>query len=110
MDFNEYQEKAKETDLKTIIGGNELIYPVLGIADEAGEILGKIKKLFRDHKGELTDDYKKAISKELGDILWYIAITADRLNIKLGDIAEQNAEKLAARKEKGTLRGSGDER
>ena len=110
MDFDEYQEKAKDTDLGTLIGGSHLIYTILGLANESGEVLGKLKKLYRDHNGELTEEYKNNMSKELGDILWYLAMTAETLGLKLSDIAEKNITKLASRKERNQIQGSGDDR
>jgi len=50
------------------------------------------------------------LSAEIGDCLWYIAVLADDIGIKLSDIANINLEKLHKRKEKGTIHGSGDNR
>ena len=54
--FDEYQEVCAELDLGNVGGRQKLkpewMYYVLGIAEEQGELLGKIKKLFRDHGGE----------------------------------------------------------
>ena len=59
MTFNDYQEKAVAT---AIYGaGNTIIYPALGLANEAGEVLGKIKKVLRDNNGEFTIGTNKAI-------------------------------------------------
>ncbi len=77
---------------------------------EAGEVAEKIKKLFRDHGGKLTKDYKLEIAKELGDVMWYIAQLSTELNLKLSDIAKMNLEKLMSRKVRGKIHGSGDNR
>jgi NTP pyrophosphatase (non-canonical NTP hydrolase) len=77
---------------------------------EAGEVSEKIKKLFRDHGGRLTKEYKLEIAKELGDVMWYLAQLSTELNLKFSDIAKMNLEKLASRKIKGSIHGHGDNR
>jgi len=109
MDFNEYQNKAKETAFYPNIGSN-YIYPVLGLVGEAGEVAEKIKKLIREKEGKVSEMDKEEIKKEIGDVLWYIAVFSDELGIKLDDVATLNVEKLASRKKRGKLHGSGDNR
>jgi len=82
-----------------------LEYLALGLTSEAGEVAGKVKKLIRDGKGD-----KKAISSEIGDVLWYCAMLAKETDVPLNDIMKENLRKLHSRKERGTLSGSGDER
>lgn len=82
-----------------------MIYPALGLASEAGEVLGKIKKKIRD--GEMDTD---AICSELGDVLWYVAILADDLGISLSQVAVNNTDKLIDRADRNVLGGSGDNR
>ena len=43
---------------------------VLGLAEESGEVLGKIKKVYRDDNGNISTEKMKEIEKELGDVLW----------------------------------------
>ena len=109
MDFNEYQAKAKETALYPNAGDN-LYYPALGLGGEVGEILNKVKKVMRDTGGVLNDETRERIGKELGDVLWYISALATELGVELNHVAEHNIEKLASRKERGVLNGSGDDR
>jgi NTP pyrophosphatase (non-canonical NTP hydrolase) len=109
MDFDEYQKKSSSTAVYPDIGRN-FIYPTLGLADESGEVVGKIKKVIRDDGGVMTEDKKIEIKKELGDVLWYLSQLATELNIKLSDVAEANIEKLASRMDRGVLQGSGDNR
>lgn len=85
-------------------------YPVLGLGGESGEVLEKTKKFFRDARGEPSEEYKQAIAKELGDVLWYLSHTAKKWDIKLEDIAQQNLDKLGSRKDRGVIHGSGDNR
>ncbi len=110
MELNEYQKKALETALYP--AKHKIVYSALGLGNEAGEVMGKIKKWLRgdDGEGEMSDERKDALKGELGDVLWYLAVLANDLDLKLGDIAEANVEKLQSRKERGTLKGDGDKR
>jgi NTP pyrophosphatase (non-canonical NTP hydrolase) len=103
--FNEYQERA--WDFKawpdTEVGN---LYPVLALAEEAGEVVGKVAKAIR--KGVEVD--KEALSKELGDVLWNLAGVATLFDIDLLDIAVDNIEKLQDRIERNVLVGEGDNR
>jgi NTP pyrophosphatase (non-canonical NTP hydrolase) len=69
-----------------------------------------VKKLIRDDGGEVTDERRTAMSKELGDVLWYLAQIASELELDLDEIAQANLEKLLSRQRRGVLSGSGDER
>lgn len=90
--------------------GNNIVYPVLGITGEAGEIADKVKKVQRDKKGILSEEDRKALIKELGDVLWYITAMADELDISLEEVAYVNIQKIHSRRERGTLSGEGDDR
>jgi NTP pyrophosphatase (non-canonical NTP hydrolase) len=87
-----------------------IVYPTLGLANEAGEVAGKVKKIFRDRGGAITDDDRAALALELGDVLWYLAELCTQLGIGLGDVAAANITKLRGRAERGTLSGDGDHR
>ena len=80
MDFNEYQRMALTTAMYPD-RGNNLTYPVLGLGGESGEICEKIRGKLR------TDSERKALAKELGDILWYTALVADELGVNLSQAA-----------------------
>lgn len=110
MQLNEYQLRTKETAVYPKIDNKKYMYPVLGLAGEVGELLNKVKKIFRDGKGRLTPTRKKDIEGELGDILWYLARTASEFNVSLEDLARDNLKKLDARKTKSALEGDGDNR
>jgi len=109
MDFKEYQTKSRETALYPD-KGNNFIYPTLGLCGEAGEVAEKIKKALRDKGGQIDEETKVEIEKELGDILWYLAQIATELNLDFDQIANKNIEKLFSRKERGVLHGNGDNR
>lgn len=85
-------------------------YTLLGLANEAGEALGKWKKVIRDEGGLLTTEKREALLDELGDVLWYIARTCDELGEPMTEVARNNVSKLESRLERGVIGGSGDTR
>jgi NTP pyrophosphatase (non-canonical NTP hydrolase) len=109
MNLSEYQEKAGTTALYPNVGNNPY-YAALGLAGEAGEIANTIKKIMRDDDGTITDEKRKEVKKELGDVLWYVACTATEMGLNLDEVAQANLDKLASRKERGTLHGNGNDR
>jgi len=109
MNFTEYQQKAKATAKYPVIG-HGVIYPTLGLTNEAGEVAGKIKKVFRDKDGVISDETRDALKAELGDVLWYLAQVATELNLSLDEIAEHNIAKLLDRQARGKIQGDGDNR
>jgi NTP pyrophosphatase (non-canonical NTP hydrolase) len=110
MTFDDYQAQALRTNLAKDDKFKELLQQVLGLADEAGEVQSIFKKWIRDQNADFDKLDVDNVKKELGDVLWYIAVIAHDLDIKLSDIAELNIAKLASRLERGTLAGSGDNR
>ena len=108
MNFKEYQEEAVKT---AVYGaGHQIIYPALGLTNEAGEVAGKIKKVLRDSSSLFDVEKRKEIGKEIGDVLWYMAALARDLGLSLEDIAQENLDKLRSRQERGVIQGSGDNR
>ncbi len=87
-----------------------IVYPTMGLANEAGEVAGKIKKIFRDKGGTISADDRGALKKELGDVLWYLTQICTELDLTLEEVAEYNVEKLASRLERGVITGDGDDR
>lgn len=113
LTFNDYQNKSGDTANYPDVGNGELaglIYPTLGLTNEAGEFAGKIKKLIRDKEGKISLEDRDALGKELGDVLWYISQCASELGLSLRNIAQGNLDKLQSRKQRGTIQGSGDDR
>lgn len=106
MRLDEYQMRAEST----AIYPNEyaIVYPALGLTGEAGEVADKVKKIIRDGNSDLF--YKDNIAKELGDVLWYVAILARDLGYSLEEVAQMNLDKLVNRKIRNALQGSGDDR
>jgi NTP pyrophosphatase (non-canonical NTP hydrolase) len=109
MNFTDYQTKSRATAKYPVIG-HGVIYPTLGLVNEAGEVAGKIKKIFRDKDGVIGEAEKEALKAELGDVLWYIAQVCSELNLSLDDVAEANIEKLLDRQARGKIQGDGDNR
>lgn len=113
MGFNEYQEKAAKYDLFEMTDSLKevaFLEKVLGLAGEAGEAADKVKKILRDKDGVVTSDNKEAISKELGDVLWYLANISRYLGIPLSEVASKNIDKLESRYQRNKIHGAGDDR
>lgn len=89
--------------------GVNLAYAALGLAGEAGEFADKVKKVIRDYGGQPCL-LRRAMIRELGDVLWYVNACAIELDTDLVEVAQRNLEKLEGRAERGTIQGSGDER
>ena len=109
MNFSDYQSKSRKTAKYPAIG-HAVVYPTLGLTNEAGEVAGKIKKIFRDKGGAISAEDREALKGELGDVLWYLAQVCTELEISLDDVAEHNIEKLFSRLERGKIGGDGDNR
>lgn len=107
MHLDDYQQAAGWTAIYP--EKHRVIYPALGLASEAGEVAGKIKKALRD-QGDVAKAPVEALRDELGDVLWYVAVLASDLNLSLDDIAAHNLAKLQSRLARGRLGGAGDER
>jgi len=92
MDLDEYQQRAVETDqFPDRSGDTGLMIPLLGLSGEVGTLLAEFKKKIRD-KGRY-DGFPDRASEEIGDILWYLANVASRLNLPLSKLAAQNLRK-----------------
>ena len=109
MTFDEYQKAAMRT-ARPKDAQDEFVHLVLGLVGESGEIAEKVKKLVRDNGTNLDLLDKDDLKKEIGDVMWYAAVLANYLDISFDDVARTNIEKLASRKERGVLSGSGDNR
>lgn len=113
MNFREYQIECRKTDVGTSAQDclePGWLYYVMGAAGETGEMVEKIKKLFRDKKGKVDEEFKNQLIKEMGDIQWYMARLADQFDIDFSDVAKTNIAKLLDRMERGKLHGDGDDR
>lgn len=128
MNIDDYQRLAGETAIYPGRGGTlGAIYNALALG-EAGEIQGKVSKLIRDdaiidtvktteawqdedyYFGDIPDHKRAELKKELGDLLWHMAMLAHDLGYSMSEIAQANLDKLADRSKRGVLGGSGDNR
>lgn len=110
LTIKDYQTKAHTTaDYKGMNEGN-FNYPVMGLTEEAGEVSGKFAKVIRDNDGVITEEKKVEIKKELGDVCWMIAEICTVIGLDLEDVMQSNLDKLASRKARGVIHGSGDNR
>lgn len=88
---NDYQKAALRTANKET--KDLILNGALGLCGESGEVADIIKKhLFQGHELD-----KEKIIKELGDVCWYIAITAHGLGVDLETVMKKNIEKLIKR-------------
>ena len=119
MTLNGYQLRQESTAVY-----DTPMYPFGSIAEEAGEVMGKLNKYTRKNKvtyeeaiahaknpiGEVQINLRKALIAELGDVLWQVSAATGELGLELEDIARMNITKLQGRKSRGTLNGKGDDR
>ena len=98
MTPNEYQRKAMRTasGISTRCPENLLLQGVMGMSGESGEALDIVKKImFQGH--ELNEATREHLIRELGDVLWYVATTAEALGVPLETVMQVNIDKLRAR-------------
>jgi len=107
--FDSYQRISRRT-WNLVLTDHPIVYPTLGLVNEAGEVAGKIKKIFRDKGGQIGEEERQALKSELGDVLWYLAQICTELDLSLEEVAAYNLEKLLDRLERGVIRGEGDVR
>ena len=121
MELNEYQKRAMDTCMESC---NNWSYMFLNLVGEVGEFASKVAKHIRKGhysimdsniaNGSNIDDLTEPqvaldeLKKEAGDILWQLAGVCTIMNWTLESVAEQNLDKLAARKAAGTIDGNGD--
>lgn len=91
MDIDEYQIRAQLTDQRP----SEVVVPLLGLSGEVGSLLSEYKKFLRD--GSAHRLFPEKIAEELGDVLWYLANSASKFELKLSDIARTNLAKTQDR-------------
>lgn len=93
MTINEYQKEA----LRTASGMNKKYPPilngVLGLGGESGECQDIVKKhLFQGHELD-----KEHLAEELGDVAWYLAVSAHAIGMDLESVLQGNVDKLRKR-------------
>jgi NTP pyrophosphatase (non-canonical NTP hydrolase) len=110
MTFDEYQKQALTTAVAHPDPLMSKTIWAMGIAGEAGEVLEKWKKIVAYKDGVINQEDVQELSKELGDVVWYIAVMAESLNLSLDEVMKQNLQKLADRKARNVQKGAGDNR
>jgi NTP pyrophosphatase (non-canonical NTP hydrolase) len=93
MTFDEYLQSALRTANRSLSSDERLLDAAAGLAEEAGEILGLVRKQRFQHR----ETNRARFVEELGDALWCLAVTADALGISLTEAAESNLGKLSLR-------------
>lgn len=115
LDMDEYEASVAEYCFYP----DALIYPMLGLQGEVGELSEKLKKFFRDNEydvqmedcvAEMPAELRFDMARECGDVLFYITAVANDLGYSLDEVAQMNLEKLADRQRRNRLKGSGDYR
>ncbi len=101
-----YQIHARRTAIYPNKGSN-LTYTVLGLVGEAGEVANRAAKIIRDEDQKMTVKARYDLEKELGDVLWFIAVTCDELGLDMGEVAQENLNKLLRRQEMDTIKDIG---
>lgn len=87
MTGTEYQRKAMRT-AQGLTEWDLLLNGVMGLCGEAGECIDLVKKYrFQGHQLD-----QEKLKDELGDVMWYVAITCQALGITLDDVIEHNYE------------------
>lgn len=97
MTPNEYQKAALRTEYEPEEFSQfvyaRILQGLMGLNGEAGECIDMLKKrIFQGHHLSKHD-----LALELGDVAWYLAISADALGYNLEEIFEMNIKKLKAR-------------
>ncbi len=93
MTLDDYQRSALRTVNPALNADDRLLDAAAGLAEEAGEVLGLVRK--RAFQGR--DPGRDRYVEELGDVLWCLAVTAESLGVSLDEVAQRNVEKLAER-------------
>lgn len=106
MDLETYQRFTPTTAVYP--PERALEYLALGLASEAGEVAGVVKKWLRD--GTDAAALKAKLGPELGDVCWYLSQICNQVGLDLGEVFAENMRKLEDRRRRGVIQGSGDAR
>ena len=110
MTFDAYQKKALTTAINHPDDLMDKTIWAMGIAGEAGEVVEKWKKIVAYKDGVVSEEDRAELKKELGDVVWYIAVMAHSLGLSFEEVMKVNVAKLASRKARGVTKGVGDNR
>lgn len=122
MELNEYQKQAMTTCMPS---SENFSYMFLNLVGEVGEFASKVAKAIRKGQMNIGGNFAanvlsvdrievhrlmEELQKEAGDILWQLSSLCDVMGWSLEEVAQQNLDKLASRKERNVIDGSGDNR
>jgi NTP pyrophosphatase (non-canonical NTP hydrolase) len=113
MTFDEYQKQALTTAYTDPNPAGNLMEQTIwamGISGEAGEVIEKWKKIVAYKSGNISSEDLQELKKELGDVIWYLAVFADSLGLTLEEIVQLNISKLIDRQKRAVIKGAGDNR
>jgi NTP pyrophosphatase (non-canonical NTP hydrolase) len=110
MTFDEYQRIALTTAQPNLDPLMEKTIWAMGISGEAGEVIEKWKKIVAYKAGVISEEDKVELKKEIGDVVWYLAVFADSLGLSFDEVIEGNVNKISSRQKRGVIKGSGDNR
>lgn len=121
LTLNDYQKKAMSTCMPS---SENFCYMFFNLVGEVGEFASKVAKALRKETGMMdgsnffyykfqegektSSEMYEELKKEAGDILWQLSGLCSVMGWSLEDVAQMNLDKLAARKEAGTIDGNGD--
>jgi NTP pyrophosphatase (non-canonical NTP hydrolase) len=105
--LDEYQDQAIKFDKEIFFDSP---YYFIGLGGEVGEVFEKYKRILRyrdkeniDKNEEKEQEIMRDVAEELGDVLWYVALIAQRCKTSLSEVADMNITKLTKRQQEGTL-------
>lgn len=110
MNFDEYQKQALKTAQEDYGPLIQTTIWAMGVAGEAGEVIEKWKKIVAYKEGKVSDEDRRELAKELGDVVWYVAVMCHSLGLSFEDVMKGNLAKLADRQKRNVIKGAGDKR
>ena len=109
MNLEEYKKEVL-IELPDSVLKQKLLYATIGLTAEAGEVAGKVQKMIRDNNSEMTQEIQQQLKKEMGDVMWFLGLLSDAIDVDLNEVVQENIIKIKNRVKNNTIGGSGDER
>jgi NTP pyrophosphatase (non-canonical NTP hydrolase) len=108
----EYQDAILQISMQYPIFNTDKALPTysLGLGEEAGEVLGLLKRHFRGDQSASDPEFKVKLARELGDVAAYLVLVAHCFGIDFEDVLVANVEKLKDRLARNSHLGTGDDR
>jgi len=96
MDIDDFQRYALRSAALPKGNVSALSHRALGVTGEAGIIANQVKRIIRDRQGEANEQDIAIMKERLGDILYYVSLTAEYFDLTLSDVAKSNMQKSDA--------------